>query len=71
MSTSNTGNKTHDDTVRVAEGTRQSATTGASQAASATAEITFYRTCLASALANNCSPVPFIRALQTLGTGGV
>lgn len=71
MSTSNSGNKTHDDTVRAAEGSRQAAAVaGASQATVRSAEIVFYRSVLASALANGCSPSAAVRALQELGTGG-
>jgi hypothetical protein len=55
-----------------AEMTRQVAVhaAGSSQSAVNTGEINFYRTCLASAKANNCGIEPFIRALQQLGTGG-
>lgn len=70
MSTSNSGNKTHDDTVRTAEGARQVAVAGATQATVKAAEITFYRAAKASALANGASPSNFTRALLDLGTGG-
>ena len=71
MSTSNSGNKNHDATVNVAESVRQSAAAGASQATIKTAEITFYRAALASAIANGIQPGVFISALRELGTGGV
>jgi hypothetical protein len=53
--------------------TRQGAVAAAigNQATIRTAEIVHYRACLASALANNCQPGVFIRALMDLGTGGV
>ena len=72
MSISKSGNKSHDDAVNAAEGTRQVAVAAAStQAAVNTAEITFYRTALASAKANGCGIEPFVAALRSLGTGGV
>jgi hypothetical protein len=51
-----------------AEITRQAAVKGATQAAIKSAEITFYQTCRASAIANNVSPAQFETALQELGT---
>jgi hypothetical protein len=71
MSVIKTGNKTHDDTCLAAEAARQVAVAGANRAAVIAAEISFYRTCLASALANGCGVEPSIRALQALGIGGV
>ena len=71
MSTSNSGNQTHDNAVRAAEGTRQTATAGASQAAVNTAEIAFYRSVRASALANGCGVETSVNALRALGTGGI
>ena len=70
MSTSNSGNKTYDDNVRAAEGSRQAAVAGATQAAVSSAEIVFYRAVLAAAIANGCSTSAAVRALQSLGTGG-
>ena len=35
------------------------------------ADIAHARRCLASAIANSASPVPYITALRELGTGGV
>ena len=70
MSTSNTGNTTHDNNINKAEGSRQSGISTTSQTVTTSAEIVFYRSALASALANNCSPSCFVRALQQLGTGG-
>lgn len=40
------------------------------QAAINAASIAFYRACLASALANNVTPAPYIEGLRNLGTGG-
>ena len=71
MAATKTGNATHDAATQVAEVTRQAAVAAATtQAQAKTADISFYRTCLASALANNCGATQFIRALQELGTGG-
>lgn len=69
MSQSKTGNVTHDTTVAAAEAARQSAAraSGVSQATTKTAEITFYRACLASAKANSIDQGPFLHALWTLG----
>jgi hypothetical protein len=65
------GNSTHDATCLVAEGTRQTAAASATQAAVNTAEITFYRSVRASALANGCGVEASVSALRALGTGGV
>jgi hypothetical protein len=70
MSISKSGNSSHDNAVNAAEGVRQVACAGASQSAAATAEVTFYRSAKASALANGVSPTVFIDALRALGTGG-
>jgi hypothetical protein len=35
------------------------------------AEVTYNRACLASAIANGLSPVPYITVLKSLGTGGL
>ena len=73
MSITKGENRVHNDACNLSEGTRQSAVAAAigNQATIKAAEIIFYRSCLASALANNCQPGAFIRALQDLGTGGV
>jgi len=72
MSISKSGNKSHDDTVNAAEGTRQVAVAAAAtQAAVNAAEITFHRAALASAKANGIGIEPIIAALRQLGTGGV
>jgi hypothetical protein len=71
MSTSNTGNLTHDGAVQVAESSRQAVVVkGATQATVVAAEIAFYRAARASAIANKCSPSTFIQALKDLGVGG-
>jgi hypothetical protein len=71
MSISKSGNKSHDDVVNLAEGTRQVAVAAAStQAAINVAEISVYRTALASAKANGVGIEPFVAALRSLGTGG-
>src|SRR5262249_13548750 len=70
MSVVQSGHQIHDRTCLVAEGTRQTAVAaaGASQSAIRTAEITFHRAVVASALANNL-PVPTtaLTALRELG----
>jgi hypothetical protein len=40
------------------------------QAALKAVDISFYRACLASAIANNITPSAYIEALKNLGTGG-
>lgn len=65
------GNSTHDATCLTAEGTRQTAAASATQAAVNTAEIAFYRSVRASALANGCGVEASVSALRALGTGGV
>jgi hypothetical protein len=71
MSITKSGNRSHDDAVNAAEGTRQVAVAAAAtQAAVNSAEITFYRTALASAKANGVGIEPLAAALRTLGTGG-
>ena len=71
MSVTRTGVKAHDDACNASEATRQVAVaSAANQTAARNAEITHYRTCRASAIANGCSAVPFIQALIDLGTGG-
>jgi hypothetical protein len=41
------------------------------QRATRAADISHYRRCLVSALANNISPAPYTSALRELGTGGI
>jgi hypothetical protein len=68
-----TGVMTHDNNVRVAEGVAQAAKAAANtQAAVTAAEITYYRTRKASALANGLASEAATAqlALMTLGTGG-
>jgi hypothetical protein len=73
-------NKAHQTTVNFAEGTRQVAVTAAIaagggsatvQAAIKTAEIAYYRSCVASCVANGVESGIFRTALQHLGTGGI
>lgn len=65
MSTVKTEKPAHDLKVAQAEAIRQaSVTPSASKATIDTAEITFYRTCVTSAVSNSCSPTPFLTALQ-------
>jgi hypothetical protein len=72
MSTVKTGIKAHDDTCSAAEGVRQTAVAaaGGNQATVRQVEITFYRTCLTSAIANNCGVITFMGALRSLGVTG-
>ncbi len=71
MSKVDTDNLTHNKTVTISEGLRQAVVAAASTpAAIRTAEITHYRTCLASARANNCGVTTFMDALRELGVGG-
>jgi hypothetical protein len=71
MSVVRSGNTTHDKTCADAERKRQSAIAGASQAAVRSAEVSYYQTCRASALANGVSPSQFNDALRELqGTVG-
>jgi hypothetical protein len=68
---STAGNRTHQANLLASEATRQAAAAAATtQAAMRTADIAHYRTCLASAIANNCSTNTFVNALKELGTGG-
>jgi hypothetical protein len=73
-------NKVHQTTVNNAEGVRQTAVTAAIvagggsvavQAAIKTAEIAFYRSCVASCVANGVESGIFRTALLHLGTGGI
>jgi hypothetical protein len=64
-------NQTHKGNVSSAEATRQVAVAAAgnSQSAVSAAEVTFYRTCLASAKANNVPYEAYVSALKVLGVG--
>ncbi len=67
-----TGNTTHDNTCNTALGVLQGAVAVATtQAAVRTASITYYQTCLASAIANKCGIDTFRQALRSLYSGGV
>lgn len=72
MSVFKTGIKAHDDNCATAEMNRQVSVAGAGGSAAIVkaAEITFYRSVVASCLANNLPFGNFTRALQDLGTGG-
>lgn len=67
-------NRAHAAAVLASEGVRQVAVAAAgnNQAAVIAAEITHYRTCLASAKSNNggLGLEPFVTGLKILGTGG-
>jgi hypothetical protein len=65
-------NSTHLANLRAAELTRQIAyaAAGGSQSAITAADIAFYRSARASAIANNCGVAQFVDALRELGTGG-
>jgi hypothetical protein len=69
MSTSQCDNTAHRNAVNAAETTRQVAVAAsATQAAINTAEITFFRACLASAKTNGVPASHYIEALRALGT---
>ena len=76
MSAIKTGIKAHDDTCIAAEMNRQTAVApaiaagGAVQSAVKSAEIAFYRSVVASCLANGLPFGNFTQALRDLGTGG-
>ena len=59
----------HDSTILLAEGARQAAVNvaGVSQATANTATIAFYRSAVASGVANSLDVGPFIFALKNLG----
>lgn len=68
MATTPSGIKAHDDACIKAEAVRQAAVTpGASQATIRAAEISYFRTCLASAKTNGLSTAVFATALRELG----
>jgi hypothetical protein len=62
-------NKTHRDAIAAAESTRQSAVlaAGSSQSAIRTAEIAYARSCLKSAVSNNCDASNWTTLLLSLG----
>jgi hypothetical protein len=68
----NSGNNTHDNEAVASEGSRQSAVkaAGTSQATARAAEISHYRTLIASAKLNGQPYQQFVEALMELGTGG-
>jgi hypothetical protein len=64
-------NSTHRANLLAAEQTRQAAVTPtATRAAVLAADIAYYRTCYATAIANGVSGAQFEYALRELGTGG-
>jgi hypothetical protein len=65
-----TGFSAHDVAMTAAEGVRQSAS-ATTMATARTADITFHRAGLASALANGIQPGPWMNALRELGVNGV
>jgi hypothetical protein len=71
MSDFSATSRAHQMNVLVSEGQRQVAAAAAStQAAMSAVDITHYRTCLASAIANKCGTDVFMTALRQLGTTG-
>ena len=66
---SKSGNATHDATIASAESVRQGSVNvaGVSQATANTATIAFYRSAVASGVANSLDVGPFIFALKNLG----
>ena len=70
MGPSKTGNAAHDAVMVQAEGVRQqAAATATTQAQQNTATIAYYRTILASKIANNLDISNELIALKTLGVG--
>jgi hypothetical protein len=69
MSHVQTGNIVHDAACARAEGIRQAAVVGATQAAARSADIACYQAELASARTNNCGLTTFLTALRELGVG--
>jgi hypothetical protein len=68
MAASKTGIKAHDDACAAAEGVRQVAVVAAAGnvASVRSAEVTYFKACKASALANGVSPSAFTYALISL-----
>jgi hypothetical protein len=69
-STTNGINRAYDSAALAAEGVRQVAVVGASQATVISAEITYYRALVKAALANGVSPAGAMVALRGLGVTG-
>ena len=68
----NAAARAHAAAVNASEAVRQVAVAAATtQVAVNTAEITHNRTCLASAIANNCGSDTYRSVLRSLGAGGV
>ena len=72
MSIIQSGNRTHDATCLLAEGTMQVAVAAAAgnQASMNAATIAYFRTLRSSAIANGVGAEQFSSALRELGTGG-
>jgi len=71
MSNASTGIKAHDDAVLRAENARQFSTAAATtQAAVISADVTYHRAIVKSALANGVSPAASMLALRGLGVTG-
>jgi hypothetical protein len=71
MSTGYSGDKIHDDATARAENTRQTAVAAATtQAAIITAEVSFHRAVVKSALSRGISPSASMSALRELGVTG-
>jgi hypothetical protein len=71
MSNAITGVKVHDDAVLRDENARQVATaTASTQASVISADVTYHRAVVKSALANGISPAASMLALRHLGVGG-
>ena len=70
MSTVQSENKTHNATVAAAEAARQATVvTTATKATVVTAEVTFYKAAVASAITNGVNPIMFMTALRENGRG--
>jgi len=71
MSVTYSENATHRANLLAAEQVRQAAAVpGATMAQLKAADIAFFRTARASAIANGCGVAQFVAALYELGTGG-
>jgi hypothetical protein len=68
MAATRTGIKNHDDACSAAESQRQATVllAGGNMASVRAAEVTYFKACKASALANGVSPSTFTDALRTL-----
>jgi hypothetical protein len=69
MSVNQSDNKAHRDAVNLAEGVRQVsvAAAGSSQSSALSAEVTFFRACIASAKTNGVPVSHYTEALRSLG----